>query len=147
MPNDTKPQATGRAEDVRVPHRVRGKCKATTRSGRRCTTVAVVGEEYCVMHSQSPQTQALMAQARRLGGAAPRARVGLQLDVISLRDGEGQIRLLEGVVRALATSAISSATATAIVSAVKTAAQIVGQDQAEAIRKLEERVASMVIGR
>jgi hypothetical protein len=100
------------------------------------------------MHSASPQTQALMAQARRLGGAAPRARLGLTQDVVdglTLANGDGQIRVLEGTVKALATGAISSATASAISNIVRTASAIVATDQAEQIAVLERKVNELVI--
>jgi hypothetical protein len=139
---------TGDSGSAPAPGGRKGKCRATTRSGRRCTSTAVAGEDYCIMHSASPQTQALMAQARRLGGAAPRARLGLTQDVVdglTLANGDGQIRVLEGTVKALATGAISSATASAISNIVRTASAIVATDQAEQIAVLERKVNELVI--
>ena len=137
---------TGKSNVAPAPGGRKGKCRAATRSGRRCTSAAVVGEDYCIMHSASPQTRALMAQARRLGGAAPRARLGLSTDLeaVALGTSEDQLALLVAVARALASNSISASTAGAITNIVKAAAQIVQADQGEAIRELEERVSQIV---
>jgi hypothetical protein len=98
------------------------------------------------MHSPDAATQALLQQARRLGGAAPRARLGLNtdLDAVALGSAEDQLALLVAVVRALATSSISASTAGAITNAVKAAAQIVQADQGQAIAELEQRLNQIV---
>jgi hypothetical protein len=129
---------------ARAPAGKKGKCGATTRSGRRCTSAATP-TGYCIMHSPDAATQALMAQARRLGGSAPRARLGLNTDAVALGTAEDQLALLVATVKALATNSISSSTAAAITNAVKTASQIVGQDQAARIQELERRLDDIVV--
>jgi hypothetical protein len=136
--------------EVERSERGRGvNCTATTRSGRPCPTPALTGEAFCVMHSRSPKTQALMAEARRLGGAAPRARLGLNTDLAALTLGsaEDQLSLLVATARALAQGSISASTAGALTNIVKAAQTITAQDQAEQIDALAQRLEALTVRR
>jgi hypothetical protein len=137
-------QGSGHQDVEPAPKGRKGKCRATTRSGRRCTSAVVADTGYCIMHAQDPATVALLQQARRLGGAAPRARLGLGTDAVALGSAEDQLALLVATARALASNSISASTAGAITNIVKAAAQIVQADQGEQIRDLEARVAQIV---
>jgi hypothetical protein len=125
------------------------RCGATTKAGRCCTNAAGP-DGHCIAHSRSPQTLATVRAARAAGGRAPRVRVGLTpavVDAVDLHSSEGQLAVLMAATRALAQGSISSTTATALATLVKTAAGVIQGDQEQAIRELELRVAQLVDGR
>jgi hypothetical protein len=147
---DAPEAGTRHGEPERTPRGGRAKCAATTRSGRPCPSRPVAGEPFCVMHSKSPATQALLQQARKLGGAAPRARLGLDptmVDGIALDTLESRTALREAVVRALAKGQISSSTAAAIESVVKGAAADIQADQQAQLEQLTQKVQELVDAR
>jgi hypothetical protein len=145
QPKKAEAAVIGAAESALAPAGRRGKCRATARSGRRCTSAATP-TGYCIMHSPDAATQALMTQARRLGGSAPRARLGLNTDLaaVALGTSEDQLALLVAIARALAQNSISASTAGALTNIVKAAAQITQNDQGAAVAELEARVAQIV---
>jgi hypothetical protein len=122
------------------------RCGATTKAGRACTNAAGP-DGHCIAHSRSPQTLATVQAARAAGGRAPRVRVRLTpavVDAVDLHSSEGQLAVLTAATRALAQGSISSTTATALATLVKTAAGVIQGDQEQAIRELESRVAQLV---
>jgi hypothetical protein len=104
----------------------------------------------CPFHDESPDARARMAQARRLGGKAPRVQAGLTpavVEAIDLSAAEGQLAVLSAATRALASGQISSTTATAIAIAtlVKAANQVLdGVDRAR-IAEMEAKIEQLVV--
>ena len=133
-----------------VPGRPISRCRGTTKSGRPCSNGAGP-TGYCIAHAKDPQTLATLQAARSAGGRAPRVnvQVGLPATVaegIDLRDSAGQLAILTATTRALAMGRVSSNTAQAIAVLVKTAGAINATDQSEAIKALEARLESLVVG-
>jgi hypothetical protein len=151
-PREPEASATRHSKDAPAPRTsTRNRCgrPKTDGSGPCPAPVARPGKA-CPFHDDSPDAKARMALARKQGGHAPRVRMGLApavVEAVDLRTSDGQLAVLSAATRALAQGSISSTTATALATLVKTAAGVIQGDQEQAIRELESRVARLVDSR